>query len=101
MVRPVARLIRRLQVSHVFAAGNEQLNTRLLLDKLLVAQGLPPAVIADASLFAGRAPIDHLAREVIRGQLRFQALVTELTARDATRTAPVASAEPAAVTGAR
>jgi len=93
MARPVARLIRRLQVSHVFAAGNDQLNARLLLDKLLVAQGLPPTVIMDTSLFAGRVPLDHLAREVIRGQLRFQALVTELAARDAMRTVAVASPE--------
>jgi len=87
-VRPVCRLIRRLQVTHVFASASERLDTRLLLNKLLVAQGLPPAVIRDASLFAGRAPLDALAREVIDGQKQFQRLVIELAAREA---APVAA----------
>lgn len=83
MVRPACRLVRRLQVSHVFAAGGDRLDTRLLLNKLLLSNGMPPTVIRDPSLFAGRAPVDVLAREVIAGQRRFQDLVAELAAREA------------------
>lgn len=83
MVRPVVRLVRRLQVSHVFAAGGARLDTRLLLNKLLMQQGLPPAIVKDPTFFAGRAPVDAMAREIIAGQRRFQMLVTELAAREA------------------
>lgn len=89
MVRPACRLVRRLQVSHVFAAGGDRLDTRLLLNKLLLANGMPPTVIRDPSLFAGRAPVDVLAREVIAGQRRFQDLVGELAAREVAQMAPM------------
>lgn len=81
-LRPVCRLIRRLEVSHAFAAGGARLHVRLLLNKLLLDQQLPPAVIEDATSFAGRLPLEQLAREVIRGQRRFQLLVGELAARE-------------------
>jgi hypothetical protein len=83
MVRPICRLVRRLQVSHVFAAGGARLDTRLLLNKLLLQQGLPPAIVKDPSFFAGRAPVDAMAREVVAGQRRYQMLVAELAAREA------------------
>lgn len=87
-VRPACRLIRRLEVSHVFAAGGQRLHVRLLLNKLLLDQQLPPTIIDDPTIFAGRLPLDHLMKEVIRGQRRFQVLVSELATRERLPAAP-------------
>jgi len=81
MVRPVAKLLRRMHVSHVSGDGVDAVDTSVVLNYLLVSNGLPPAVIDDPSIFCGREPLDVLAAEIVKGQQRFQVLVRQLVAR--------------------
>lgn len=81
-VRPIARLLRRLQVTHAFDDRADVLHVGLVLQRLLASAGLPPAILDDPSRFDGREPLDVLCVEILRGQLRFQGLVRELAARE-------------------
>lgn len=94
-VRPIARLIRRLQVSHLFCDSAEPVDTVLLLDALLAASGLPPSILEDAAMFGGREPLDELAWAIVKGQRRYQMLVRELVARDMPPVAPAQTAQTA------
>lgn len=94
VLRPIAKLVRRLQVSHPFGDRVDAVDTRILLNYLLATNGLPPAIVDDAAIFAGREPIDELVAEIIKGQQRYQVLVRELVARDAPKPAPPAMTPP-------
>jgi hypothetical protein len=92
-VRPIARLVRRMQVSHLFGDRAEAVDTMVLLNALLASAGLPPAIVDDATMFAGREPIDELTAEIVKGMERYQVLVRELVAREAPM--PIAPSIPA------
>jgi uncharacterized protein YbjT (DUF2867 family) len=96
-VKPIARLIRRLQVSHVFCDGAEPVDTMILLEHLLAVSGLPPAIVEDPAVFGGREPLDDLAWAIVKGQRRYQMLVRELVARDMPPAAPAPAAQTAQV----
>ncbi len=87
MVRPIARLLRRLQVAQPLASASDRVNLRLVLARLLMTQGLPPAIVRDPRRFTA-GTVDELAREIIRGQRLFQSTVRELAARDLDRDPP-------------
>ncbi|HTJ46207.1 MAG TPA: hypothetical protein VL463_29080 [Kofleriaceae bacterium] len=94
VIRPIAKLVRRMQVSHLFADRAEGVDTVLLLDLLLAQNGLPPSIVEDPTIFAGREPLDALVAEIVKGELRYQVLARELSARDNTA-APGANTPPA------
>jgi hypothetical protein len=80
-LRPIAKLVRRLRVSHVFCDRVDAIDA-LLLNYLLAASGLPPTIVEDPAMFGGREPLDRLVAAIVTGQQRFQTLARELAGRE-------------------
>lgn len=77
VLKAIVRTVRSLHVGHFFADANGRLNTMLLLNKLLMAEGLPPAMLPDTSIFGGEKSADQLVAALISGLEKFIAEVQQ------------------------
>ena len=50
----IVRLIRALQLGHFYTDANRRLNTILVLNRLLMAEGMPPCTMENTQAFNGR-----------------------------------------------
>ncbi|ALO99058.1 hypothetical protein SHL15_8090 [Streptomyces hygroscopicus subsp. limoneus] len=68
----IARTVRALTVIHPFTAGNEWINVRVVLPRLLLEQGFPPAILRDAArIFDGRHSADEMAHQIEQSLIAF------------------------------
>ncbi|MGW3461204.1 hypothetical protein ACWDE9_17160 [Streptomyces olivaceoviridis] len=68
----IARTVRSLTVIHPFTAGNEWINVRVVLPRLLLEQGFPPAILRDAAgIFDGRHSADEMAHQIEQSLIAF------------------------------
>ncbi|MGW0513164.1 hypothetical protein ACWD1W_28635 [Streptomyces olivaceoviridis] len=68
----IARTVRALTVIHPFTAGNEWINVRVVLPRLLLEQGFPPAILRDAvRIFDGRHSADEMAHQIEQSLIAF------------------------------
>jgi len=65
----IARLIRRLQVMHLFTDANGRLNVRLLLPRLLLENGFRPVIHPDlVTMFSGIRSLEEIVSVLRAGQ---------------------------------
>jgi hypothetical protein len=65
--RAIAKLVRVLHVYHFFRDANGRLNTMVVLNKLLMENGFPPAIVSDPAIFGGARTIDELVDDIAAG----------------------------------
>ena len=63
----IVRLVRALHVYHFFRDANGRLNTMVVLNKLLLENGFPPAIVSDPAIFGGGRTIAELIDDVHNG----------------------------------
>nr|MDT0250296.1 Fic family protein [Endozoicomonas sp.] len=80
-IRVIAELCRNLEVIHWFADGNARTIGYLLVNQLLLSNGLSPSVIKDANYFDGWS-VDQLASMICEGQQKFQGLRSSSHSRE-------------------
>ena len=66
----IVRLVRALHVYHFFRDANGRLNTMVVLNKLLLENGFPPAIVSDPAIFGGGLTLLELVDDVHRGMKR-------------------------------
>lgn len=66
-LRAIVRLVRALHVYHFFRDGNGRLNTMVVLNKLLLENGFPPAIVSDPAIFGGGRSVAQLVDDVHNG----------------------------------
>ncbi len=69
----IARCCRDLEVSHLFSDGNARTIGFLLVNKLLLQNGLGPTLMRNPNLFDGYS-VKELAAEIEAGQLRLNSM---------------------------
>lgn len=74
-VETIVRLIRGLHTAHLFTDANGRLNTMVLLNKLLIQEGLDPVIMDDTSVFGGAFNLEQLVGQVRRGMNHFSEAV--------------------------
>ena len=67
----IAELIRTLEVAHFFPDGNQRTYAFLLLNKLLIDNNLPPAILDHPSMFDGWMTLDQMVKEIQVGISNF------------------------------
>lgn len=67
----IAELLRALEIFHLFSNGNQQVFAFLLLNKLLIENNIPPAILEDGRIFSGRFSLDNMVDEIYNGILNF------------------------------
>lgn len=72
--RVIARTCRALEISHFFNDANQRTVVFLVLNKLLIDEGLTPTIVADPYVFDGYMSADQLVSEINQGQAFFQQL---------------------------
>jgi hypothetical protein len=70
MVTAIAELLRTLEVVHFFSDANTRTYV-LILTKLLIENGLPPAIVDDPGMFRLVEPIEIVADKIILGIRNF------------------------------
>ncbi|WP_169708772.1 Fic family protein [Trinickia terrae] len=70
-LRAIARCCQELERTHLFADGNARTVGFLVLNKLLLENGMPPAMLADPNRFDGFSA-NELVGEIKHGQATFQ-----------------------------
>jgi hypothetical protein len=67
--RAIGKLLRKLEVAHVFGDGNQRTYSFLLLNKLLIMNNFPPCILDDPYLFDGyqKYPLETIAEEIENG----------------------------------
>jgi hypothetical protein len=70
----IARCCQNLNQAHPFADGNARTFGVLLVNRLLLKEGLGPAIMEDANRFDGYA-VDELVDEIRKGQASFQSFI--------------------------
>lgn len=63
----IADLIRVLEVGHYLPDGNTRTNVFLIMQKLLIENGLPPAILDDPSAFVGGKTLEQMFRALKKG----------------------------------
>ena len=63
----IVKLVRALHVYHFFRDANGRLNTMVVLNKLLLENGFPPAIVSDPAIFGGGRTIAELVGDVHAG----------------------------------
>ncbi|MEW2288535.1 hypothetical protein [Streptomyces sp. NPDC047841] len=68
----IARTVRSLMVIHPFTTGNEWINIRVVLPRLLLEQGFPPVILRDAArIFDGGNSADEMAHQIEQSLIAF------------------------------
>ncbi|GKS83594.1 hypothetical protein AVMA1855_05600 [Acidovorax sp. SUPP1855] len=70
-LRAIARCAQRLEQAHLFMDGNARTTGFLVVNKLLLENGLAPTLIADPNHFDGLSA-NELAKDIQRGQTLFK-----------------------------
>ncbi|WP_257294145.1 hypothetical protein [Endozoicomonas sp. YOMI1] len=73
IITTIAEVCRNIQVTHPFQDGNARTIGCLLVNGLLMAEGMSPAIIPDANSFDGHS-VDELVEIIKEGQQQFQGL---------------------------
>ena len=63
----IAELIRTLEVSHHFPDGNQRTNAFILLNKLLIDNNLPPAILENPAMFDGIMDLNGMTQAIYNG----------------------------------
>lgn len=74
-LRAIVKAVRSLHVHHFFRDANGRLNTMVVLNKLLMESGFPPAILSDPAIFGGAFTIDELAKKVLKAMQRILRLM--------------------------
>ena len=67
----IAELLRALEVAHFLPDGNQRTYSFLLLNKLLIENNIPPAILDDPYLFDGFMTVQEMANEIKIGIVNF------------------------------
>lgn len=67
----ISELLRALEVSHIFGDGNQRTYAFLLLPKLLIENGLPPAILEDPCMFDGFMTVSAMGEAILQGITNF------------------------------
>lgn len=70
-IAAIAELIRALEVAHIFEDGARQVYSFLLLNKLLIENNIPPAILEEADIFNGGCTLETMVYEIYKGVLKF------------------------------
>lgn len=70
----IARCCRDLEVNHLFVDGNARTIGFVMLNKLLMRNGLPPAAMDDPSIFDGLS-VAEAADKIAKGQIKFASML--------------------------
>lgn len=73
IITTIAEVCRNIQVTHPYQDGNARTIGCLLVNGLLMAEGMSPAIIPDANFFDGHS-VDELVEVIKEGQQQFQGL---------------------------
>lgn len=73
IITTIAEVCRNIQVTHPYQDGNARAIGCLLVNGLLMAEGMSPAIIHDANFFDGHS-VDELVEVIKEGQQEFQGL---------------------------
>ncbi|WP_257264102.1 hypothetical protein [Endozoicomonas sp. ONNA2] len=73
VITSIAEVCRNIQVTHPFEDGNARSFGCLLVNGLLMTEGMSPAIIPDANVFDGHS-VDELVEIIKEGQQQFQSL---------------------------
>jgi hypothetical protein len=74
-LRAIVRTIRRLHVGHFFTDGNGRVNTFMMLNKLLLAEGFDPVILDDNWIFGGGFTVEQMVAAVTKGMATFRGAV--------------------------
>jgi ankyrin repeat protein len=67
----IAELVRTIEVFHIFPDGNQRTNAFLLLNKLLIENNIPPAILDNPIMFDGFVPRKKMSEMIKRGIVNF------------------------------
>ncbi len=67
----IAELLRAFEVGHFFPDGNQRTYAFLLLTKLLIENGIPPAILEDPTMFDGYMTVQNMALSLRQGVFNF------------------------------
>lgn len=67
----IAELLRALEVAHFFRDGNQRTYAFLLLPKLLLENGIPPAILDEPTMFDGYMSVKKMTASLKKGVINF------------------------------
>lgn len=70
-LRAIAELLRALEIAHFLPDGNQRTYSFLLLNKLLLENGLPFAILDDPAMFDGYLTVEDMADDIEQGIINF------------------------------
>lgn len=70
-LQAIADLLRTIEVSHIFPDGNQRTVAFLMLNKLLIENNLPPALLDEPVMFDGFVPLKEMGKQIKKGMANF------------------------------
>ncbi|MBF0316494.1 MAG: hypothetical protein HQK52_23970 [Oligoflexia bacterium] len=67
----IAELLRALEIAHFFPDGNQRVYAFLLMNKLLIENNIPPAILEKPEMFDGYYKLSTLADKIEEGIVNF------------------------------
>lgn len=81
-LRSIASLLRKMEMYHIFPDGNQRTHVFLNLNKFLIQNGYPPAILEDNSVFDGDRSIPEIVSAIKKGIENYLNLRKEILVGD-------------------